>query len=139
MTTAAWVLLAVAAVFAVGNWIAVAVGSKPAEYVCKPATLVLLIAVALTLDPVHDDMRTWFVAALVLSLLGDIFLMLPATGSSSGSAPSSSATSRTPSDSTSTPTASGCSRSRSRWSRRSSRSVSCGASGGGARTRSSRR
>ena len=46
-------------------------------YVCKPATLVFLIAVALALDPVHGDMRTWFVVALVLSLLGDIFLMLP--------------------------------------------------------------
>jgi uncharacterized membrane protein YhhN len=77
MTTAAWILLAVAGGFAVGNWVAVAVGSKPAEYVCKPATLALLIAVALTLDPVHGDVRTWFVVALALSLLGDVFLMLP--------------------------------------------------------------
>lgn len=77
MTTAAWVLLAVAAVFAVGNWIAVVRDSKPLMYVCKPATLALLIAVALAIDPVHADMRTWFVIALVFSLLGDIFLMLP--------------------------------------------------------------
>jgi uncharacterized membrane protein YhhN len=77
VTTAAWVLLVIAGVFAVGDWIAVVRGSKPVEYVCKPATLVLLIAVAIALDPVHDDMRTWFVAALVLSLLGDVFLMLP--------------------------------------------------------------
>jgi uncharacterized membrane protein YhhN len=77
VTTAAWVLLAVAAVFAVGNWIAVARGSKPAEYVCKPATLIALIAVAVALDPVHGDTRTWFVAALVLSLAGDVFLMVP--------------------------------------------------------------
>ena len=77
MTSAAWILLAVAGGFAVGNWVAVAVGSKPAEYVCKPATIALLIAVALTLDPVHGDTRTWFVVALALSLLGDVFLMLP--------------------------------------------------------------
>src|SRR5664279_2323390 len=77
MTTAAWALLVVAGVFAVGNWIAVATARKPLEYVCKPATLVFLIAVALALDPVHGDMRVWFVAALVFSLLGDIFLMLP--------------------------------------------------------------
>ena len=77
MTTAAWVLLAVAGMFAVGNWIAVATRSKPVEYVCKPATLVLLIAVALALEPTHADIRTWFVVALVFSLFGDIFLMLP--------------------------------------------------------------
>jgi uncharacterized membrane protein YhhN len=77
VTSAAWVLLAVAGAFAVADWIAVIRGSKPVEYVCKPATLVLLIAVAVALDPVHGDMRAWFVAALVLSLLGDVFLMLP--------------------------------------------------------------
>jgi uncharacterized membrane protein YhhN len=77
VTTAAWALFAVAAAFAVANWIAVAVGNKKLEYVAKPATLVLLIAVALALDPVHADVRTWFVIALVLSLAGDVFLMLP--------------------------------------------------------------
>jgi len=77
MTSAAWIFLALAAVFAVGNWISVARVSTLGVYICKPATLALLIAVALTLDPVYADMRTWFVAALVFSLLGDIFLMLP--------------------------------------------------------------
>ncbi len=70
-------LLAVAGVFALGNWVAVARGSKPVEYVCKPATLLALIAVAIALDPVHGDTRAWFVVALVLSLLGDVFLMVP--------------------------------------------------------------
>ena len=78
MTTAAWALLVIAAVFAVGNWIAVARGAQRLMYVCKPATLLFLITVALTLDPVHADMRAWFVVALVFSLLGDVFLMLPA-------------------------------------------------------------
>jgi uncharacterized membrane protein YhhN len=77
VTTAAWVLLALAAVFAIGNWIAVVTGSKPLMYVCKPATLAFLIAVALALDPTYGDLRTWFVVALAFSLLGDIFLMLP--------------------------------------------------------------
>jgi uncharacterized membrane protein YhhN len=36
-----------------------------------------LIGVALVLDPTHGDRRTWFVVALVLSLAGDVFLMLP--------------------------------------------------------------
>jgi uncharacterized membrane protein YhhN len=77
VTTAAWVLLAIAAAFAVGNWVAVARGSTLLMYVCKPATLVFLIAVALAVDPVHTDERIWFVIALVLSLAGDVFLMLP--------------------------------------------------------------
>ncbi len=77
MTTAAWVLLGITGVFAVGDWVAVARGSKSVEYVCKPATLAFLIAVAIALDPVHSDTRTWFVVALGFSLLGDIFLMLP--------------------------------------------------------------
>lgn len=77
MTTTAWALLAVAAVFAVADWIAVTREWKRVEYVCKPATLVLLIGVALALDPASDAQRGWFVAALVLSLAGDVFLMLP--------------------------------------------------------------
>jgi uncharacterized membrane protein YhhN len=77
MTAVAWVLLALAAVFAAGDWVAVARASKPLEYVCKPATTALLVGVAATLDPVHSDTRAWFVAALVLALAGDVFLMLP--------------------------------------------------------------
>ena len=77
MTPLAWVLLGFAAAFAVGNWIAVAREAQTAIYVCKPATLALLIGVALALDPTHADTRAWFVVALVFSLLGDVFLMLP--------------------------------------------------------------
>ena len=46
-------------------------------YVFKPLTLVLLTATALALDPDDPTVRTWFVVALVMSLAGDIFLMLP--------------------------------------------------------------
>ena len=77
MTTAAWVGLAVAAAFAIGNWTAVTRGSKPLEYLCKPATMVALLVVALAVEPEIDGRRTWFVVALALSLAGDVFLMLP--------------------------------------------------------------
>jgi uncharacterized membrane protein YhhN len=44
---------------------------------CKPAVMVALIGVALTLHPLHADRRDWFVAALAFSMLGDVFLMVP--------------------------------------------------------------
>jgi uncharacterized membrane protein YhhN len=77
MTGEAVLLLALALVAAVGDWIAVQRGQKLLEYVCKPATLALLVAVALALDPDQGDVRGWFVVALVLCLFGDVFLMLP--------------------------------------------------------------
>jgi uncharacterized membrane protein YhhN len=77
MTAGSWALLAVAGLLAVGNWFAVATQRKQVEYVCKPGTLTALVGVAVLLDPTHGDTRAWFVAALVLSLAGDIFLMLP--------------------------------------------------------------
>ncbi len=74
-------VLIVAAGFAIGDWISRAVPQRPwarrLEYVCKPATLALLVVAALTLDPESGSMRAWFVVALVCSLAGDIFLMLP--------------------------------------------------------------
>jgi uncharacterized membrane protein YhhN len=73
-----------AAVFAVGDWVAVAHRGTTAawqrlEFVCKPATLTALVVAAATLDPAagSDARRNWFVAALVFSLLGDVLLMLP--------------------------------------------------------------
>jgi uncharacterized membrane protein YhhN len=78
VTTAATVLLVAAGLVAVADWVAVGRGFTRLEYVCKPGALVLLIAVALTLDPAQGDVRAWFVAALVLSLAGDVLLMLPA-------------------------------------------------------------
>jgi uncharacterized membrane protein YhhN len=71
-------LLVLAGIAAVGNWIAVARDSRTGIYVGKPLTLALMIASACTLDPTTSDtVRIWFVVALVLSLLGDVFLMLP--------------------------------------------------------------
>ena len=77
MTSASAFLLGMAAVFAVADWVAVWRGSKPLEYLAKPLATAGLVGVALTLLPEDESMRTWFVAALVLSLAGDVFLMLP--------------------------------------------------------------
>ncbi len=77
VTTLAWVLLVAAAVPAVVNWWAVDREQRAVIYVVKPLTMVLLIGAALALEPTDDAVRAWFVAALVLSLAGDVFLMLP--------------------------------------------------------------
>jgi uncharacterized membrane protein YhhN len=78
VTVTAGVLLGVAAVFAIGDWVAVARPSPRLEYLCKPAATAALLAAAATVDPVHPDTRGWFVAALALCLAGDVCLMLPA-------------------------------------------------------------
>ena len=75
MSGPAWALLVAAGVAAVGDWVAVARRPSPLEYLWKPATLALLVGVALALDPVDDGQRAWVVAALVLCLAGDVFLL----------------------------------------------------------------
>ena len=77
MTTAAWILLGVAAVLALLDWVAVARGLRRLEYVAKPGATLALALVAATLDPAYSDTRALFVLALLASLGGDVFLMLP--------------------------------------------------------------
>ncbi len=77
MNAVTGVLLALAGLAAVGNWISRAIDSRSLEYATKPTVTALLAGAALTLDPTTPAMRPWFVAALVLSLLGDVLLMLP--------------------------------------------------------------
>src|SRR5438445_13384539 len=79
MSDPAWAILSIAAAFAVVDWIAVSRrGASPAlEYVAKPATTAALIALAAAVDAVDPIRRDWFLAALVLCLIGDVFLMLP--------------------------------------------------------------
>jgi uncharacterized membrane protein YhhN len=78
VTVIAGVLLGVATVFAVGDWVAIARVSTRLEYACKPAATAALVGVAATLDAAHGDTRAWFIAALSLCVAGDVFLMLPA-------------------------------------------------------------
>lgn len=77
MHTAAWVVLGVAAAFAAGDWVSRVRGSRPLEYLCKPAALAALLGVAVLVDPTIPGRRWWFVAALGWSLVGDVLLMLP--------------------------------------------------------------
>lgn len=77
MTATASLLLALTLVVATGDWIAVGLQKRTAEYVLKPLTMVALIAATLAIDPVDDTVKVLFVAALAFSLLGDVFLMVP--------------------------------------------------------------
>jgi uncharacterized membrane protein YhhN len=77
VTGTAAVLLGVALLFAVGDWVAVARSIAPLEYVCKPAAALAFLATALALDPASSASRTWCCVALGLCVIGDVFLMLP--------------------------------------------------------------
>jgi uncharacterized membrane protein YhhN len=77
VTGASWAFLVLTAAFAVADWYAVANEQRMLEYVAKPATMVALAGVALTLDPVDPAARGWFVVAIAFSLLGDVLLMVP--------------------------------------------------------------
>src|SRR3954462_3087488 len=77
MNPASWASLGLAAVAAAGDWLAVHRAQKRLEYLCKPLTIAFLIGVAATVDVDHSAVRVWFIAALALSMLGDVFLMLP--------------------------------------------------------------
>jgi uncharacterized membrane protein YhhN len=77
VTAPAWAFLAITAVVAVADWVAVVRSMRSLEYVSKPAVMIGLIAVALELKPVSSTERAFFVAALVLGLVSDVFLMLP--------------------------------------------------------------
>jgi uncharacterized membrane protein YhhN len=60
------------AVFAVTDWIAVSNKQTRLEYLAKPATLAALLLYA-----ANGSASPWLIAALALSLLGDVYLMLP--------------------------------------------------------------
>ncbi len=76
MNAAAGALVALGVVIALVDWFAVGTANRRLEYIAKPATMVPLILAAAVVDPVRPDEQWWFVAALVLSLVGDVFLML---------------------------------------------------------------
>lgn len=78
MTATAALVLALTAVIAAVDWLAVAAGNKRLEYVAKPLTTIGLVAVAVLVEPADTAARTLFVIALLFSLGGDVLLMLPA-------------------------------------------------------------
>ncbi len=77
MTAAASAFLAIAAVLAVADWVAIVRGDHRLEYVAKPGATLALAACAATLDAAHTDTQVLFVIALLASTAGDVFLMLP--------------------------------------------------------------
>lgn len=84
MSALARAILVLTLAVAVVDWIAVGVAaskkSRAVEYVAKPATMVCLalFLVALTWGGPQPRAQLWFfLAAVVLSLAGDVFLMLP--------------------------------------------------------------
>ena len=79
MTDPAWAFLVFAAAFAVTDWSAVTLQreTRALEYIAKPATTAALIGLAALVHPVDSSSRAWFLVALGLCLVGDVFLMLP--------------------------------------------------------------
>ncbi len=73
MTAGAFVA---AAVLAGIDWWAVHTRNRPLEYVAKPAVMIALVVAAMTISGPSGSLRAWFSIALVLSLAGDVFLML---------------------------------------------------------------
>ena len=74
-STAVWLIIAGS--LAVCDWVAVSTANKRLEYIFKPATMLPLIIAGATANASVPDMRIWFTIALVCSLIGDVFLMLP--------------------------------------------------------------
>jgi uncharacterized membrane protein YhhN len=76
VTETAWAFAGIFVVAAAANWWSrLADGRRRTELWTKPVTLTALIVVALTLEPVDQLVRAWFVIALVCSLAGDVFLL----------------------------------------------------------------
>lgn len=77
MNSLSFVFLAIAIVLSVADWVAVSRESKSLEYFCKPAATAAFLAMAVTLDVAHNAPWSWRIAAFVLCIAGDVFLMLP--------------------------------------------------------------
>jgi uncharacterized membrane protein YhhN len=72
-----WVLLAVITASGLIDLLAIARGWTRARYLWKPGTMVLVIALAAWGADFGSVSDRWLVAGLVLSLVGDVFLVLP--------------------------------------------------------------
>lgn len=78
MTAAPTALFAAAGVAAAVDWRAVIVADRRSEIVAKPLVTLLLVAAVATLTPASEVRRDAVLAALVLSLVGDVALLAPA-------------------------------------------------------------
>jgi uncharacterized membrane protein YhhN len=78
MTATVVLILTLTAVIAVADWLAVASSRRALEYAAKPLTMVGLITAVLAYDTDQHLVRGIVVAALTLSLVGDVLLVLPA-------------------------------------------------------------
>ncbi len=76
MTTATVIWLALFVGLALADWVAVALDAHRMRWVTKPGALVALIGAAVALVPFDGTVRVWMVIGLVLSLGGDVFLLL---------------------------------------------------------------
>lgn len=70
------ILLWVTLIIAVINWISISIHLKTCNYISKPATIIALMAWLWQVSGFQGHM-IWFAIALIFSLIGDIFLMLP--------------------------------------------------------------
>ena len=77
MTVVGWASLAAATVLGIVDWVSVAAKVKWLEYATKPTFMLGLIALALALQAASRTERAFFILALALGLLSDVFLMLP--------------------------------------------------------------
>ena len=71
------IALTVAAVLAVIDWVGVVRDDQRLRWVGKPGVMVALIVAALSADGAPSAVKAWFILALVLSLIGDVALLLP--------------------------------------------------------------
>ncbi|MCU0311288.1 MAG: lysoplasmalogenase [Acidimicrobiales bacterium] len=76
MNATAFLLLSITVVVVALDWLAVATGRRPAELVLKPLAMVGLLGVALAIDASDPAARWAVVVAVVLSLVGDVCLMV---------------------------------------------------------------
>ena len=75
MLEVAWVVAGVAAVV---DWICVGLDNQRIRWVSKPAVMVALTVVVLVGgDALPAGVHAWLVVAFVLSLAGDVFLLMP--------------------------------------------------------------
>ncbi len=75
MSTLTWILLAAAAAVAAIDWWAAETRRGRTEAIAKPAVIVLLLGVALTVTATNELARGLVVAALICSLVGDVALL----------------------------------------------------------------